>query len=339
MMRVATSASPRLNRLLLLVAAAWSALGAWPLAGSVDAAEVAPYPSRPIRLVVPFAAGSQLDIAARIVGDKLSEALGQPVVVEDRPGASSNIGGEFVAKSPADGYTLLFTGAIVALLPSVLGSRAVDPVTAFAPITKIGQPPMLIVVNPSLKVNSLAELVALARRQPGKLAYSSPGVGTTQHLAAVLLSQRAGIELLHVPYANSAQALKDALSGEVPVYFAYFGTIESHLRSGELTPLAVVTNRRITGLPEVPTVAELGFQDYEIDSWNCVLAPAGTPPEIVDRLYRELARIVQLPDVRRQLLAMSMEPESATPEQFAAIIRTAVARWALLAKAAGIRPE
>jgi tripartite-type tricarboxylate transporter receptor subunit TctC len=303
----------------------------------VEAIDVGAYPSRPIHIVVPFTAGTQIDVAARLVGANLADALGQTVIIENKPGASGNIASEFVAKAAPDGYTLLFTGSLIALLPSVLGSSAVDPVSAFAPITKIGQPAMVIVVSPSLNVNSLPELIALARRQPGKIAYSSPGLGTGQHLAAALLSQRAGIDLLHVPYASSSQALTDALSGEVPVLFTYIGNVEPHLRRGDLRLLAVVTDRRIPTWPDVPTVAELGFRDYEIDSWNCVLAPAGTPREVIERLHQEIARIVLRPDVRERFLAMGMEPESTTPDQLASGIRLGVANWARLAKIAGIR--
>ena len=198
------------------------------------AADAGGYPSRPIRIVVPFAAGTQLDLAGRIVAAKLAEAVGQPVIIDNRPGASGNIGSETVAKAAPDGYTLLLTGSFITSLPSTMGSRAVDPIAAFAPISKISEPPMMIVVNPALNVNSLDELIALARKTPGKIAYSTPGVGTTQHLAATMLQQRTGIELLHVPYANGGQALNDVVSGIVPVYFSFIGTVETFLRSGQL---------------------------------------------------------------------------------------------------------
>jgi tripartite-type tricarboxylate transporter receptor subunit TctC len=304
-------------------------------AGAADAAD---YPNRPIRIVVPFAAGTQLDLAGRIVAAKLAEAVGQPVVVDNRPGASGNIGSDAVAKAAPDGYTLLLTGSFITSLPSTM-ARAVDPITAFAPISKISEPPMMIVVNPALNVNSLDELIALARKSPGKIAYSTPGVGTTQHLAATMLQQRTGIELLHVPYANGGQALNDVVSGIVPVYFSFIGAVETFLRSGQLKALAVATARRATNWPEVPTVAELGYKDFAVSSWNCVLAPAGTPPEIIERLHAELARIVQQPDVRSQFLTMGSEPMSNTPEQFSAELKAAVARWSDVARLAGIRVD
>lgn len=303
------------------------------------AADVGDYPIRTIRIVVPFGAGTQLDLAGRVVAAKLAESLGQPVVVDNRPGASGNIGSEVVAKAAPDGYTLLLTGSFITSLPSTMGSRAIDPLTAFAPITKISEPPMMIVVNPALNVKSLDELIALARKAPGKIAYSTPGVGTSQHLAATMLQQRTGIELLHVPYANGGQALNDVVSGIVPVYFSYIGAVESFLRSGQLRALAVATSKRASNWPDVPTVAELGYRDFAVTSWNCVLAPAGTPPEIIARLHDELVRIVQQPDVRSQFLTMGSEPMSNTPEQFSAELKAAVARWSDVARLAGIRAD
>jgi tripartite-type tricarboxylate transporter receptor subunit TctC len=302
-------------------------------------ADAASYPNRPIRMIVPFAAGTQLDIVARLVGGKLSDAVGQPVLVENHPGASGNIGSEVVAKAPTDGYTLLMTGSLITLLPSTMGSRAVDPVASFAAITKLAEPPVLIVVHPSLNVNSLGELIALARREPGKIAYATSGIGTVQHLVASVIARKAGVEMLHVPYNNTGQALKDVLQGEVPTYFAFLGPIDGHLRSGQLKAVAVASHRRMKAWPDIPTVGELGYEEAAADPWNGVLAPAGTPPEIVDRLYRELARIVQQPDVTDRFEQMGMEPLATSPEQFSAEIRQAVTRWAPIAKAAGVRPE
>jgi len=303
------------------------------------AAEAPGYPNRPIRMVVPFAAGSQMDLVARLVGAKLAERLDKPVIVENHPGAAGNVGSEVVARAPPDGYTLLVTGSLITLLPSTVGARAVDPVAAFAPITKLSEPPILIVVHPSLNVNTLDELIALARRQPGRIAYATAGVGTVQHLTATVLAKHAGIEMLHVPYANFGQALKDVLQGEVPVYFTFLGPIDAYLRSGQLKALAVESNHRIKAWPAIPTVAELGYEDAVADPWNGVLAPAGTPPEIVDVLYRELSRIVQLPDVRETFAQMGMEPLAPAPAEFGAEIRASVKRWPAVAREAGIRPE
>jgi tripartite-type tricarboxylate transporter receptor subunit TctC len=306
---------------------------------SSQAAEALPYPSKPLRLIVPAAAGSQFDIVARLVGKKLSEALGQPVLVENHAGASNNIGSEVVAKAPPDGYTLLLTGSLITLLPYTMGSRAVDPVASFAPITKLAEPPLLMVVNPALNVSSLPELVALARQQPGRISYATAGVGTVGHLTAEVVSKKAGIEMLHVPYASAAQALKDVLRGEVSVYFTFLGPIDGQLRSGQLKALAVASDHRMRAWPDIPTVAELGYREAVTNPWNGILAPAGTPPQIVDRLYREFARIVQQPDVVEVFQQMGMEPLATPPDQFSVEIKEAVKRWQPIAREAGIRPD
>ena len=190
-----------------------------------------------------------------------------------------------------------------------------------------------------LNVDSLEELIALARRQPGRIAYATAGVGTVQHLTASVLSRKAGIEMLHIPYANSGQALKDVVQGEVPVYFAFLGPIDTYLRAGKLKGLAVESNRRMKAWPDIPTVVELGYPEASADPWNGVLVPAGTPPQIVDTLYRELAEIVQQPDVRERFSQMGMEPLASPPAEFAAEIRAAVKRWPAVARAAGVQPD
>jgi tripartite-type tricarboxylate transporter receptor subunit TctC len=212
-------------------------------------------------------------------------------------------------------------------------------VTAFAPITKLAEPPIVIVVHSSLNVSTLPELIELARRQPGKIAYATAGIGTVQHLIAWIMARNAGIEMLHVPYANSGQALKDVLAGEVPVYFTFLGPIDAHLRGRQLKALAVASNRRMRAWPDIPTVVELGYKEAAANPWNGVLAPAGTPTEIVDLLYREFARIVQQPDVRERFAQMGMDPIANSPDQFSAEIREAVTRWPPIVRAAGIRPE
>jgi tripartite-type tricarboxylate transporter receptor subunit TctC len=305
---------------------------------SVHAAENTPWPARPIHIVVPFAAGTFVDVISRIVGSKLSDAVGQPVVIDNRPGASGNIASELVAKAAPDGYTLLNGGVFVTMLPAIYGAKAVDP-AAFVPITRMTNAPMVIVVHPSLGANTLADLAALARGKPGRIAYATSGIGTTPHLAAALWSQRAGVELLHVPYSNTNAALKDVLSGEVPVLFTFLGTVEGFLRGDKLKALAVTSARRDPGWAAIPTVAEQGYPGFDVATWSGLLAPAGTPPEIVDRIYREVARILQESEVREKILAMGNEPVGNTPEQFAAEIRSDVPRWKEVANKAGIRAE
>jgi tripartite-type tricarboxylate transporter receptor subunit TctC len=241
-----------------------------------------------------------------------------------------------VAKSPPDGYTLLNGGVFLTVLPAIRAPHAVDP-GAFVPITRLTNAPMLIVAHPSLKANSLAELIALARRAPGRIAYATSGVGTTPHLAAAMLQERAGIEMLHVPYANTGAALKDVLAGEIPVMFTFPGTVEAQVRSRQLVPLAVTSARRDPALPDVPTVAEQGFAGYQAATWTGLLAPAGTAPEIVDRIYRECARILASPEVREKLLSLGNEPVGNSPEEFATEIRTEAPRWKAIAEQAAIR--
>jgi tripartite-type tricarboxylate transporter receptor subunit TctC len=297
------------------------------------------YPSRPIRLVVPFGPGTQSDIVARLLSMKLEPELGQPVVIENRAGASSNIGNEAVAKSPPDGYTLLLGGSLMTLLPSVMGAQAVDPVAAFAPVIKIGEPPVVIVANPGLGVSSLPELIELARKKPGKIAYATTGVGTVQHLVMTIIARQAGVDMLHVPYVNAGQAAKDVVAGEVQVYVTFLGPIDPQLKGGQLKALAVAGERRMRAWPDVPTVVEAGYKEAVASPWNGILAPAGTPPEIVDRLYREIARIVQQPDVTERFLQMGMEPLVTPPDKFEAEIRESVRRWPPIVRAAGVKPQ
>lgn len=329
----------RLRRCVVVATIACLAAAPSPggLAALLDATGA--YPERSIHIIVPFAVGTQLDIAARIVGAKLADAVGQPVVIENRPGASGNIGSEIVARSAPDGYTLLMTGSLITLLPSTLGPNAVNPVVSFAPVSKLAKVPLVILVHPSLGVTTLPELVTLARRQPGRIAYATPGVGTTSHLAAAILAQEAGIDLLHIPYVDTGMALREVLTGEPPVYLAFRGPIDAYVRSGQLKALAVAGSNRMLAWPDVPTVAELGYPDAAIDPWNGVLAPARTPPTIVARLYREFASIMHQTDVREQFMQLGMEPLATMPEAFAAEIRESVARWPALINATGIHAQ
>lgn len=322
-----------------IAAVAGLVLGATLLAPAAPDARAGTWPERPVRLVVPFAAGSQIDSAARLVAGRLGDALGQSVVVENRPGASGNIGAELVARSAPDGYTLLVTGSVVTLLPATLGPQAVDPVSAFAPVAKLARVPLLILVHPSLKAGSLADLVALARREPGRIAYASYGIGTAAHLSAALLEQRTGIAMTHVPYVNTGQALNDVLAGEPPVYFAFRGPIDPHVRDGKLKALAVMSRERMSSWPEVPSVSELGYAEAAVDAWNGVLAPAGTPPEVIGRLAREIAAILRQDDLRSRLVTMGLEPADVSPERFGDEIRDATRRWPSVVKSIGLRTE
>ncbi len=318
-----------------VVVAAILAVGGGPALAASDSA----YPNRPIRIVVPYSPGGVSDTLARVIGERLEQAWGQPVIVENRPGASGNIASDQVAKAAADGYTLLLAGNSITILPSTAGARAVDPVRAFAPVLKLVAQPILIAVHPSLRADTLADLVALARASPGTIAYASPGIGTTDHLAAALLWTRAGVELIHVPYANSGQEIKDLVKGETPVAFITAGAVAPWLARGEVRALAVTTPQRIAAMPGVPTVAESGFPDFEVVSWYGLLAPAGTPAEIVDRLNREITRILEIPGLRERFAALGTLPAAGTPDQFAREISALVDAWAPIVKAAGIVPQ
>jgi tripartite-type tricarboxylate transporter receptor subunit TctC len=297
------------------------------------------FPSRPIRIVVPFNAGNQLDVFARLLGERLAPVLGQPIVVDNRPGMSGNIATDVVAKSAPDGHTLLLSGVLITLLPLTFGPRAVDPVKELAPITRLSQQPLLIVANPALGVSSLEGLIARARREPGRIAYGTSGVGTAQHLMMTMLTQQAGIELFHVPYSNFSQLMGDVIGGSIPLIVTFTGTVDPHLKSGRLKALAHSGGQASPLLPDVPTIAESGFPGFEVQTWGGVLAPAGTPRPIVERLHREIVRIMRLPEVRDVFVGQGAEPVGNTPDAFAAEIRASIARWAPVIKAAGIRAE
>jgi tripartite-type tricarboxylate transporter receptor subunit TctC len=298
-----------------------------------------PYPSRGLRIVVSFPPGTTTDTLARTVALRLGDALGQPVIVENRPGAAGNVGLALAAKAAPDGYTLTIGGAAMCINPAIYGTRVVDPVRDFAPVAKLASTPIVIVAHPSVHANTLQELIALARNTPQKLAYSTPGVGTPTHVAAELLAQRANIHLLHVPYPGSGQLLTDVISGEVPVAFTLLGAAQPFLKSGQLKAIAITGSERVAALPDTPTVAESGYPGYEVSAWYSILVPAGTPAEAIDRLNHELLRVVALPDVRERLISIGMVPETSTPQQLAANIRAEVARWGPIIKAAGIAQE
>lgn len=297
------------------------------------------YPARPIRLIVPFNAGGGIDALARQVGAKLSEALGQAVVVENLPGAGGNRASDLVARAAPDGYTLLVGANSLTINPALPGSHAPDPVRAFAPVSKLVTIPVAVAVTPSFEARSLQELLALARKTPRKLAFANQGIGTTSHIAAALLAQRAGVEFLHVPYSGTGSVARDVISGAIPILFSATGVVAPLVRGGQLRALAVTGSQRSSALPEVPTVAESGLPGFEVSSWYGVLAPAGTPAEIVGRLHAELVRILALPEVSERLPRQGMHPVGNTPAQFAAEISADVERWARVVREARIGAE
>lgn len=305
----------------------------------VSAAQAELYPDRPIRLVLALSAGGVMDTMIRTLAPMLEQALGQPVLVDNRPGASGNIAADIVAKAAPDGYTLLVAATSLTVLPSTQGARAVDPTHALAPISKLATQPVIIVCNPKFGVNNLTELIDRARSAPGRVAYGTAGVGSADHLTAVMLTTRANVEMLHVPYNNTGTETKDLLAGEINVAFMLLGAVEPYIRSGQLKPLAFTGRERVAGYPDVPTVAESGYPGFQVTAWYGLLAPAGTPPAIVDRLQDEFRGALQAPATRDKLHALAIDPIGSSAKQFASDLAQDIARWAGVVSAAGLRNE
>jgi len=296
------------------------------------------YPARPVRILVGFAPGGGIDIVARAIAPRLTTALGQPVVVDNRPGAGSNIAAEIAARSGPDGYTLLLGSiASLAINPSLYAKLPFDPVRDFAPITQAGTMNNIIVVHPVLPAKTLKEFVALAKSRPGQISYAHPGVGSSAHLAGELLRKAAGIDIVPIPYKGGGQAIVDSLAGHVPVFFASVPVVIPHVRNGKLKAIAVTTGLRAAALPEVPTVAEGGYPGYEVNNWYGLVAPAGTPRPIIDRLNRDASAVLKTPDVVKFLGDHGHEAVASTPEQFGAHIRSENAKWAKVLKDTGIK--
>ncbi len=305
----------------------------------VSIAGAADYPARSIRYIVPQGAGGSSDTLARLVTQKLSESLGQQVVTDNRPGATGNIGTEIAARAAPDGYTLLQVATSLATNPALSVKMPFDPIRDFAPITLLSQSPNLWIVHPSLPARNMRELVALAKSRPGEINYSSSGTGSSQHLAGELLKSLAHIDIVHIPYKGSPPALIDLLGGRVVLMCSTIAPAMPLVKSGKLRALAVTSLKRSAAAPEIPTVAESGLPGYEATAWQGVLAPAGTPREIILKLNTEIVRIVNSPDVRRQLGEQGYEPAGTSPEQFAEYIKTEITKWTRVIKAAGLRAE
>ena len=304
-----------------------------------ETANARQFPSRPIRLVVGFAPGGGVDINARLLAPRLSEYLGQQVVVEKKPGAGTNIANEFVARSPADGYTLLINTAALAINMSLYRNLPFDALRDFAPVSVFSESPNVLVVPARLQAASVGDLIAMARKSPGKLNYSSAGVGTTQHLAAELLKLRTKTFMVHIPYKGSAPSLTALMAAEVDFSFANIPAIHAHVKSGRLRPLAIAAPRRDPQLPEVPTMKEAGIDGVEVSVWYGVLAPAATPKEIVQTLSSAVVRATRDPDTRRRLLEQGAVPVGSTSEEFSKVLREEVARWAEVVKVSGARAD
>jgi tripartite-type tricarboxylate transporter receptor subunit TctC len=298
------------------------------------------YPNHPIRLVVPFPAGGTTDILARAAAQKLIEALGQPVVVDNRPGAGGNIGADLVAKSAPDGYTLLMgTVGTHAINPSRYAKMPYDHVKDFVPVVLVAGVPNVLVVNPSVPVNSVADLIKLAKSKPGEINFASSGSGTSIHLSGELFKTMAGVDMTHVPYKGSAPALTDLIGGQVQLMFDNLPSALPQIKGGKLRAIAVTSLKRAPVLPDVPTIAESGLPGFEASSWFGVLAPAGTPAPVVAKLNAEVNKWLQSPEARDQLLAQGAAAAGGTPEQFAAHIRAETEKWAKVVKASGAKVD
>jgi len=296
----------------------------------------ADYPARPVRVIVPSPPGGGTDILARVLAQHFSKALGQPFVVENKPGAGNMIGIESVARSPGDGYTLLVTASTLALNSVLYKKVPYDPVRDFAPITLAATAPNVLVVNPALPAKSLAEFVALAKAKPGALSYGTPGIGTSPHLSMELLKSMAGIDLQHVPYRGTAAAVTDVIGGQIAATFANALTAKPHVDSGRVRALAVSGPSRVEAFPTVPTVAEAGVPGYEAMQWYGMVAPAGTPPQIIARLHAEAAKALQSSEMKEKLALDGAQPVGSTPAEFAALIRRELDKWTRVVRAAGI---
>jgi tripartite-type tricarboxylate transporter receptor subunit TctC len=298
------------------------------------------YPQRPVRLVVPYAAGGNLDVSARIVAQALGDATGQAFYVDNRPGANGNVGLELVARAVPDGYTLaMVSAATMTVNPHLYRTMGFDPLKDLAPVTRVASGPLVLDVNPSLDVHSVQELVAYAKAHPGKLNFATGGSGTMGHLSSELLLRRAGIDMVHVPYKGNSFALQALLASEVQVMFDTFSTSMPLVKDGKLRALATTGTARAAQFPDLPTIAESGVKDFSADAWSGLVAPAGTPPEIVRYLQQEVARALARPEVRQKITALGNEPVGNSPEAFGAELKAESAKWGEVVKGAAIKVE
>ncbi len=306
------------------------------LIGMLAPAMAQTWPAKPIRYVVPYPPGGNTDVTGRLIGIKLAEALGQPVVVDNKPGAGANLGAELVAKAAPDGYTLFQgTGSTHGINSSIYPKLPFDPVKDFTPVVLLVESPLFLVANPQLPVKTVADLVAYAKAHPGALSFSSVGNGSAHHLAGELLKIRAGIDMVHVPYRGSAPALQDMIAGRVQLGFD--ATALQFVRNGNLRALAVASSKRWPDAPEIPSMAEAGFPGFDVGGWFAIFGPAGLPRPIVDRLNTEVNRILAMDDVRKRLSEIGLQPLGGTPEQLALHVKAELEKWPPVVKASGAR--
>jgi tripartite-type tricarboxylate transporter receptor subunit TctC len=296
------------------------------------------WPSRPIRFILPFPPGGSTDILGRLIAERLAAGLGQPVVTENRGGAGGNVGAEAAARSAPDGYTIVLVAPSLAISPTLYSKLNYDPVKDLAPVSLVATVPNVMITQPSLP-GELRDFIALARSKPGALNFGSGGAGTSNHLAGELFNLVAGTKLVHIPYKGVNLAMQDVLSGRVQLVFIGIPAAAPHIKAGRLRALAVVAPQRSSALPEVPTVAEAGLADFEVTTWYGVLVPAGTPRPVVARLNAELVKAMHAPEMQEKLAAMGTDPLTSTPEEFAAYIKSEIAKWGDVIRKAGVKAD
>ena len=319
------------------IALALSAVMAAVIAAAPAAAQT--YPARPVRMIVAFAPGGPLDIHARIVGQKLGEAWGQSVVIENRGGATGTIGADLVAKAPADGYTVLANASAHVIVPALMAKLPYDPIKDFAPVTVMGSAPLLLAVTPTLPAKTVKELVALGKARPGELAFGSGGAGTSTHLSGELLKTATGVKMTHVPYKGSGAAMLDVVAGHVPMTFSSITAAVELLKARRVRAIAITSEKRYPQLPDLPTFAESGYKSLTIGSWYGIWLPAKTPEAVVSKFNADAVRVLNLPDVRARFSELGGEPVGNTPAQFDAFQKAEMVRWAKVVKDSGAKPE
>ena len=332
------AAGGKLLRALLrlsLLAVPGAALAPWPaLAQTADA-----WPSKPVRFILPFPPGGGTDILGRIIAERLSASLGQPVVTENRGGAGGNVGAEAAARSAPDGYTIVLVAPSLAISKSLYSKLNYDPVKDFAPVSLVATVPNVMAPPPAVPAATLAEFLRLAKTKPGEMNFGSGGSGTSNHLAGELLNIVAGVKLVHVPYKGVNLAMNDVLAGQIHLVVIGVPAAAPHIKAGKLRALALVAPQRAAALPEVPTVAEAGLPNFEVTTWYGILAPAGTPKTIVTRLNADLVKIMHSSDLKERLAAMATDPATSTPEEFADYIKREIAKWGEVVRQAGLKAD
>lgn len=309
------------------------ALAVAPLAQAADS-----YPVKPVRLIVGFTPGGGSDTVARLLALKLAETWPQPFVVDNRPGAGGNLASELVARAAADGYTLLMASSSFSIIPAIHRELTYDPVKDFAPVTLASSAPYLLVLNPAVPVQTVKELIALAKAQPGKLNYASAGSGSTLHLAGELFKSMAGVNIVHVPY-KGPNGIPDLIAGAVQLSFAGLPQTLTHVKAGRLKGIAVTTLRRAAAVPDLPTIAESGVPNYEVDPWYGVIAPAGTPRAVIDKLQAAFGRALAAPDVKEKFMLQGLEARASTPAEFSTMVVNEIGKWSKVVRDAGIKAE